>query len=173
MLYSGESWNHDTKALQGAFLLSYKCFLQGSWQSAIKYRLKTLRKTKRPHPKTSVSNENKEAPKPKVARRDVDRSIPEMPEGETNETCVEHVATMKKGMGKTTNRNLVLLKELMEITFPYRRTELIQTPVHVSELLVKFPALQLVSHVSCLKHLFYFCSEKILYGMIELRQHLP
>ena len=89
------------------------CHLQGLWTSAIKYHLKNLRKTKRPMPLTPVPKDPKEARPPKFARRAFDKSIPSLPDGETPETCSDHVANMKKKMGKTSTKNLSLVKDLM------------------------------------------------------------
>lgn len=44
-----------------------------------------------------------------------------MPEGETKETCEEHKSIMKKEMARSSNRNLALVRELMGVTFAYRR----------------------------------------------------
>lgn len=80
-----------------------------------------------------------------------------MPDGETNETCLEHISNMKKELLKTTNKNLNLVKKLMELTFAHRRQIIVFNPVTVQELVNTYPALQLVSEVSTVNVDQLFC----------------
>ncbi|XP_014667299.1 PREDICTED: uncharacterized protein LOC106808901 isoform X3 [Priapulus caudatus] len=115
----------------------------GSWQTAIKHRFKNLRKTKHdPQRAASVTD-----PKgPQIKRRKV-QGVPDLLEGETEETCKEHIKTLKKEMQKTSNKSQALIKELMDITFPYKRQELMETGVLVEDFLNQYPALQFVSEM--------------------------
>ena len=49
-----------------------------------------------------------------------------MPEGETVETCQEHVKAMNKEMAQPSNRNLAMVNELMELTHSLRRQWFLQ-----------------------------------------------
>jgi len=42
---------------------------------------------------------------------------------------------MKKELDKSTNRNLSLVKELIDLTYPFRRKDIITEPVSVPSLL--------------------------------------
>lgn len=75
-------------------------------------------------------------------------TVPEIPEGETDETCLEHTKTMKKEMAKTSNRDFTQIRELMDLTYPFRRKDIVTEPVSVPSLLKLYPALQLPSEVS-------------------------
>ena len=44
-----------------------------------------------------------------------------MLEGETEETCREHIQVMKREMARPSNRNLATITELMALTHAYRR----------------------------------------------------
>ena len=55
-------------------------------------------------------------------------------------------------MQKFSNKNISMVKELMELTYAYRRNILTET-VSVKNVLTAYPALQLVTEVS----LYLFC----------------
>lgn len=74
--------------------------------------------------------------------------LPEMQEGETQETCKEHIACMKKEMKKSSNRKMAVIKELMDLTYPYRRQAILQQPTEIDSVIREYPALGLVSEVS-------------------------
>ena len=69
--------------------------------------------------KRSLATKNPEIKAKKLKKDDVGK-IPEMMDGETEETCKEHILVMKKEMKKTTNRKMAVVKDLMELTYPYR-----------------------------------------------------
>ncbi|XP_044180037.1 uncharacterized protein LOC122961485 [Acropora millepora] len=71
--------------------------------------------------------------------------VPSYAEGETESTCKEHMASLKKEMQKNSNRNLQMVKQLMEITYPYRRRMILSEPLSIPEIMDKFPALNLVT----------------------------
>jgi hypothetical protein len=71
--------------------------------------------------------------------------IPQLADGETEETCAEHTKHMKVEMAKS-KKNASQIKELMQLTYPHRR-QLITTGA-VTDVLKEYPALQLVSEVS-------------------------
>lgn len=73
--------------------------------------------------------------------------VPSYVEGETESTCKEHMASLKKEMQKSSNRNLQMVKQLMEITYPYRRRMILTEPLSIPEIMDKFPALNLVTEV--------------------------
>lgn len=77
-----------------------------------------------------------------------------MPEGETEETCKEHVKAMKKEMTRTTNRNVAMVKDLMEITHAYRREQFMKDIVPISKFLEDYPALKTAFEVSGYLRLF-------------------
>ena len=71
-----------------------------------------------------------------------------MAQGETEETCKEHITIMKKEMGKTTNKNVAMIRELMDLTYPLRRREILTNPTSIKGYIAKYPALQLVAEVN-------------------------
>ena len=44
-------------------------------------------------------------------------NVPEMPEGEIRETCVEHIANSKKKLLKNSNKNFAHIKALIQLPF--------------------------------------------------------
>lgn len=88
----------------------------------------------------------KKAPKQPQAKK-ARGPLPQFLPGETEETCSEHISTMKREMQKVSHKNMVLVKNLMDLTYPYRRRAIIGEPLSVKELLSKYPALRLVSEV--------------------------
>lgn len=130
---------------------------KGSWETAFKNRFKNLRKTGQKGEGTSAvrcpskgKGENEE-PRPKKRRIE---EILEMPEGETAETCQEHIKAMKKEMDRSSNRNLAMVKELMELTHSYRRQWFLKEMVPISSFIGEYPALKTPFGVSF--YLFYF-----------------
>jgi len=83
--------------------------------------------------------EKKKKQKPKKRRIE---EIFEMPEGETAETCQEHVKAMKKEMARSSNRNLAMVKELMELTHSHRRQWFLKETVPISSFIEEYPALK-------------------------------
>ena len=69
---------------------------------------------------------------------------------ETKETCKEHISLLKKEMKKTTNRKMALMKDLMELTFPYRRNEILEELSPIDSVMHEYLALGLTSEVSML-----------------------
>ena len=67
--------------------------------------------------------------------------------GETSDTLCEHRNALKKEMAKPKNRNLMQIKELMEITFKDRRKCIERSPTTLHLLLQQYPALKLVTEV--------------------------
>ena len=68
-----------------------------------------------------------------------------MRDGETKETCKEHISLLKKEMKKTTNRKMALIKDLMELTFPYRRNEILKELSPIDSVMHEYPGLGLTS----------------------------
>ena len=89
--------------------------------------------------------------KPKKVRRVDTNKVPEMLEGETEETCKEHVKAMSKEMLKSTNRNVAMVKELMMITYAIRRKGVLIEQKVIPDVLQEYPALGLTSEVSLFK----------------------
>ena len=52
-----------------------------------------------------------------------------------------------KSKSESNKKNFILLKELMGLTYPYRRQGLVQEPKRLEEILLEYPALQLFSEV--------------------------
>ena len=69
-------------------------------------------------------------------------------EGETEDTCKEHIEVLKKEMARKTNRNMAVIKELMALTFAYRRSTFLKGTMSVGECLDNYPALKIPSAVS-------------------------
>ncbi|XP_028394383.1 uncharacterized protein LOC114518559 [Dendronephthya gigantea] len=109
-----------------------------SWEQAIKHRFKNMRK----HKITSnpSSRNQSEEQSTKQRRISVDTT-----HGETDETIKEHITTIKKEMGKSSNKNLMLVKELMNVTYGSRQNNILSNPVSIKETLKMFPALKLVT----------------------------
>ena len=97
--------------------------------------------------KRSLATKNPEIKAKKLKKDDVGK-IPEMMDGETEETCKEHILVMKKEMKKTTNRKMAVIKDLMELTYPYRRKSILLQPSEIDVVLHEYPALTLTSEVS-------------------------
>ena len=68
-------------------------------------------------------------------------------DGENHTTYSEHVAAMKKELAKPKNKNLALIKELMEATYKIRHKSILESPTKLDILLAEYPALKLVSEV--------------------------
>ena len=71
-----------------------------------------------------------------------------MAQGETEETCKEHISALKKEMKKSSNRKMALIKNLMELTYLQRRQSILLQPMPIEELLKEYPLLCLTSEVS-------------------------
>lgn len=130
--------------------------MQGSWAKSIQFRLKNLRKRKGDGTSRVAAKLDQEA---KATASEDDgsntrkkikcqwESLPHLPDGETTDTCRDHQKKMVKEMVKPVNRNLVLIKELMDITYPFRRRCILTEPTPVNSLLKDYPALQLPTEV--------------------------
>ena len=122
---------------------------QSSWEQAIKNRFKNLRRGKRPS--------NNETCKPGTSSQSKWIKKKDQPtsnsSGETDETVKEHCSTMKKELSKTSNKNLVLVRELMNATFEARRIQIMNNPTTIEATLKIYPALKLVSEV----HVILLC----------------
>ena len=81
---------------------------------------------------------------PRMKKRKLD--VPEMVDGETPETCEEHKKAMVIEMTKT-KRNYAMIKELLELTHPYRRQKCLLEPKKLDDILIEHPALQLITEV--------------------------
>ena len=102
------------------------------------HRFKNLRKRKMSSPNTQPQQTSKQQ---KGMSNDTIH-------GETDATIEEHIITMKKEMGKVSNKNLILIKELMNVTYDSRRKNILSNPVSIKETMKMYPALTLVSEVS-------------------------
>lgn len=71
----------------------------------------------------------------------------EMPEGETEETCKEHIKVMKKEMARPSNRSLAMVKELMVLTHAYRREWFLKETIPINQFLEEYPALKTSAEV--------------------------
>ena len=61
---------------------------------------------------------------------------------------------MKKELSKTSNKNLVLVRELMNATFEARRIQIMNNPTTIEATLKIYPALKLVSEVHVIHPLY-------------------
>ena len=78
-----------------------------------------------------------------------------MPEGETEETCKEHIKVMKKVMARPSNRSLAMVKELMVLTHAHRRELFLKETIPINQFLEEYPALKTSAEVCrCQKVLF-------------------
>ena len=138
-------------------------YLQGSWETAFKHRFKNIRKKGRSLTLPSLDiNENMKIDSQQAKKRKVEECIT-MPEGETEETCKEHIEVLKKEMARKTNRNMAVVKELMALTFAYRRTAFLKGTMSVGECLESYPALKLPSTVSCSSLKLYKIGTKLFF----------
>lgn len=94
--------------------------------------------------------------------------LPDLPEGETEETCLEHIKALQKEMDKVTNKNQALIRELMDTTFSFRREKMFEESERIEEVLHKYPALQLVSEVCKIYRTFFF--PRIYFGTANPKQ---
>ena len=107
-------------------------------------RFKNMRRTKANTGKKVYHAINKDENSPRMKKRKLD--VPEMVDGETPETCEEHKKAMVIEMTKT-KRNYTMIKELMELTHPYRRQKFLLEPKKLDDILIEYPALQLITEV--------------------------
>ena len=122
--------------------------LQGSWGTAFKHRFKNIKKKRRCLALPSLgARENKEIDSQQAKKRKLEECIA-IPEGETEDTCKEHIEVLEKEMARKTNRNMAVIKELMALTFAYRRSTFLKGTMSVGECLDNYPALKLPSTVS-------------------------
>ncbi|XP_028416459.1 sterile alpha motif domain-containing protein 3-like [Dendronephthya gigantea] len=115
----------------------------GSWSMAIHNRFKNMRRKPRTPAVKNQEQPARSIQEPMLKKRKVD-DIPELADGETEETCKEHTKHMKAEMAKS-KRNASVIKELMQLTYPYRRQQIINGIV--TDVLQEYPALKLVSEV--------------------------
>ena len=73
--------------------------------------------------------------------------VSEVLSAETEETLHEHREHMKKEMAKSRNKNMTLIKELMDATYKSRRQTVLESPTTLAVLLAQYPALRMVSEV--------------------------
>ena len=73
-----------------------------------------------------------ETSKPAKKKAHLDEKLDEL---DTGETCQEHIRAMKKEMAKRKNKNLTLIKELMGLTFPSRRKQIVHNPATLNVIL--------------------------------------
>ena len=122
--------------------------VQGSWCKAITNRFKNLRR-KKACGETPACKQMKPIGTPKSEPSTKKRKLadfPQLPEGETRETCTEHKKVLVKEMAKS-RRNLPLIRELMELTYSHRRHDFLKQPKTVEAILEEYPALHLISEV--------------------------
>ena len=91
------------------------------------------------------SKKDEKAMEPRMKKRKLD--MPSMIEGETAETCEEHKKVMMVEMTKA-RKNYHLIKELMELTYPYRRQKFFLEPKSLDNILIEYPTLRLITEVS-------------------------
>lgn len=78
-----------------------------------------------------------------------------MPEGETEETCREHIKVMKREMARPSNRNLATITELMALTHAYRRELFLKETIPINQFVEEYPSLKTSAGVRrCQKVLF-------------------
>ena len=115
------------------------------------FRFKNIRKNK-PHSQSGESkqqtlksheNEATTSNLPKEMKLVATKSLPPIPEAETQETYKDHCKRLCKEMAKTKGRNLTLINEIMDCTFAMRRREIVEEPKAVTAILEKFPAITL------------------------------
>ena len=70
-----------------------------------------------------------------------------MPEGETEETCKEHIKAMQKEMARSSNKNLATVKELMAVTHAYRRELFLKETISIKQFIEDYPALKTSAEV--------------------------
>ena len=70
-----------------------------------------------------------------------------MPEGETEETCKEHIKAMQKEMARSSNKNLATVKELMAVTRAYRRELFLKETISIKQFIEDYPALKASAEV--------------------------
>ena len=79
-----------------------------------------------------------------------------MPEGETEETCKEHIKAMQKEMARSSNKHLATVKELMAVTHAYRRELFLKETISIKQFIEDYPALKTSAEVcSNVKQCFF------------------
>ena len=93
----------------------------------IAFRFKTIRRYK----PTSDSGEYSETTsdsstnRRKQLKRNMSGALPQIPEGETEETFKDHCKKVEKEMTKKKGKNMTLIKEIMDCTYAMRRREIL------------------------------------------------
>ena len=108
-------------------------------------KLKEKRRIKRQrHPKPTNSN----FPKPQNQKKPSlnNLCVPSIPAGEDETSFDGHNCVLHLQFSKS-NRNVAIIKELMDITYPMRRRQIIETG-HLFDIKKKFPFLQEPKYVS-------------------------
>jgi hypothetical protein len=116
----------------------------------LKNRFKNLRKSK---PQSGVKRPGARQVVETIKHKKIQKffvlaRLPAKPEGETMDTCSEHVTVMKKDMLKSTNKNVVMIKKLMVLTYPFRRENILVELTVVENITKEYSALNLISEVS-------------------------
>ena len=101
-------------------------------------RFKNMQQTKANTGKKIFHAINKDENSPRLKKRNLD--MPEMVDGETPGTCEEHKMTKTK-------RNYTMIKEVMELTHPYRHQKFLLEPKKLDDILIEYPVLQLITEV--------------------------
>ena len=63
---------------------------------------------------------------------------------------------MKKEIKKSSNKKMAVTKELLDLTYPYKRQATLQLPTEINSVIREYPALGLVSEVSIPTQKTYF-----------------
>nr|XP_033966994.1 uncharacterized protein LOC117467466 [Pseudochaenichthys georgianus] len=99
--------------------------------------------------KKSINNPDKDHPHSKIkrARRAEVNYLPNFPRGE-NQTSLEEMRIQILQEVEKSEKNLILIEKLMQMTFALRRQEIVQENPLVRDFLEKWPALRMESQVS-------------------------
>lgn len=99
-------------------------------------------------PRLSKSETSNSLLKPEIQKRPAvnELLVPPIPVGEDSTSFDRHNRVLQLQFSKS-HRNVAIVKELMEITFPMRRRDII-TNGHLFDIKKKFPFLQEPDHVS-------------------------
>ncbi|CAB3998229.1 Hypothetical predicted protein [Paramuricea clavata] len=113
------------------------------WANKIKDRLLNITRKSSRENKKMIESTGQQYQKAKPGRKrksDEALNLPEMPEGETDETIQEHLTSLQ-AFCKTGKQDVLLVRQLMDVTFPKRRRDIIENNERVWKVVKDYPPL--------------------------------
>lgn len=112
----------------------------------MKNRFEKLRKSGKSSGKSNEKRTKETGDSQQVQKKRTEECL-EMPEGETEETCKEHIKVMKREMARPSNRSLAMVKELTVLTHAHRGELFLKETIPINQFLKEYPALKISAEV--------------------------